>query len=338
MRQTVDEQLKTVFQMNKEDVEHEFAPYFYRYFRDCFNSTLAQRRYSSLCASIFDITGARNKRVLDIGCGFGIIAIHLSFLGARSVDCIDANEEKISVFQRILTRFDPPLDGIEMVLGDALSVPYKDGQFDVVVAHDVISHLRDLDAGLSEINRVLPKGGVLYIRDDNNSLNFLERRGRRKLWRKAEYGPIDEGSFRGTDSPKPWFCLRRDMIQERFPHLDDGALDFLAKETAGLYGKTIFIAVEEYLTEGRVLSKPDFKFRNPETGEYPEFEFNPYRLKNKLQKSGFSATIIKPHFSKRFETSPKAILLGLAARLIRLAHPLSLVIAPHFEIVAEKRQ
>jgi len=337
----VPQELKTIFEMEKQEVEREFAPYFYRYFPECFSSPIGLRNYADFWEHIFAVTQAEGKKVLDAGCGFGIASIFLAVLGAQKVTGIDNNEEKISVFQKILSRFDPPLTNIEVRTEDALSLQYREESFDVVIAHEVISHVRDLDAFLSEMSRVLSRNGILFISDGNNALNILQRFGRRKFWRRAEYGPVDKTSLRGTDKPLPWLVLRREMIKERFPHLDSKTLDLLARETTGLYGDQIFRAVEEYLREGAVLNKPAFKFRHPESGEYPEFEFNPYILGGKLKKSGFSAAVVRPYFSG-YPILPKRgnlinLVTWITARLIRGFHPLSLLVAPHFEIIARKR-
>ena len=98
-----------------------------------------------------------------------------------------------------------------------------------------------------------------------------------------------------------------------------------------------------YLGEGRVLNKPKFKFRNPKTGGYPEFEFNPFKLKKRLWKVGFSAKLIKPYFylgyppfsakSGHFVNSTGWV----PVRVIRAFHPLSMLVTPHFKIVAGKK-
>jgi hypothetical protein len=147
-----------------------------------------------------------------------------------------------------------------------------------------------------------------------------------------EYGPTDKTLLRGTDKPIPWILLREKMIKERYPTIDHEKLKYLAKETAGLAGDEIFRAVEEYLARGRIRQKPAFKFRNPETGEYQEFEFNPYQLKKELKKIGFQGKILKPYFS----VQDKGILRKVAVKVIQLSYPLSMVIIPCFIIVAKK--
>lgn len=55
--------------------------------------------------------------------------------------------------------------GYRMSLGDVngTPLPYPDEHFDVVLASHVIEHLTDVDFCLSELDRVLRKGGLLLI-------------------------------------------------------------------------------------------------------------------------------------------------------------------------------
>lgn len=331
------EYLAQIFQMGREEAAGKFTPYFYHYFKYYFDSPARLNQYSQFCKHIFDMAQTKDRKVLDIGCGFGLISIHLATFGAQMVSAVDANEEKINVLQKILSGFNPPLENIEVKLGDALNLAYEDGYFDAVVANEVVSHMRDPGIFIQEMNRVLRSGGIFYLKDGNNALDIVGRYRRRKFWRGREYGPVDETSIRGTEKPIPWRLVRRGIIQKNYPQLDTKTLALLAKETAGMYGDEIGKAVEGYLREGRVLNKPAFKFRDPVTGEYNEFDFNPYLLKKKLGRSGFNAEILRPYSPKRPLLSAKGILINLAIYAIGVFHPLSLIVAPHFEIRARKK-
>jgi 2-polyprenyl-3-methyl-5-hydroxy-6-metoxy-1,4-benzoquinol methylase len=95
-------------------------------------------------------------RVLDVGCGEGQFAAELARAGA-SVVGIDLAEEPL---RRARAR-DPQLD-LRLLDGEG---PWQlaDASFDVVWAGEVIEHVADTAAWLSEVRRVLRSGGSLLV-------------------------------------------------------------------------------------------------------------------------------------------------------------------------------
>jgi 2-polyprenyl-3-methyl-5-hydroxy-6-metoxy-1,4-benzoquinol methylase len=95
-------------------------------------------------------------RVLDVGCGEGRFAAELARAGA-SVVGIDVAEEPL---RRARVRH-PELD--LRVVSDEGPWELADAGFDVVWAGEVIEHVLDTAAWLSEVRRVLRSGGSLLI-------------------------------------------------------------------------------------------------------------------------------------------------------------------------------
>ncbi len=96
------------------------------------------------------------ERVLDVGCGEGSFAAELVRAGAR-VAAIDVAAEAL---RRARTR-EPTLD-TRLLEGDD-AWPLQDASFDVVWAGEVIEHVADTAAWLSEARRVLRSGGTLLL-------------------------------------------------------------------------------------------------------------------------------------------------------------------------------
>jgi 2-polyprenyl-6-hydroxyphenyl methylase/3-demethylubiquinone-9 3-methyltransferase len=95
-------------------------------------------------------------RVLDVGCGEGRFAAELAREGA-SVVGIDVAEEPL----RRARELHPQLD-LRLVVGErAWDLP--DASFDVVWAGEVIEHVAETAAWLSEVRRVLRSGGRLLL-------------------------------------------------------------------------------------------------------------------------------------------------------------------------------
>lgn len=95
-------------------------------------------------------------RVLDVGCGEGVFAAELARAGAQVVG-IDVAEEPL----RRARAHHPDLD-LRLVHGEG-EWPLPDARFDAVWAGEVIEHVADTAAWLSEVRRVLRSGGVLLL-------------------------------------------------------------------------------------------------------------------------------------------------------------------------------
>jgi 2-polyprenyl-3-methyl-5-hydroxy-6-metoxy-1,4-benzoquinol methylase len=96
------------------------------------------------------------ERVLDVGCGEGRFAAELARAGAIVVG-IDVAEEPLRRARELHPELDLCL--VESVGGWQLA----DASFDVVWAGEVIEHVADTAAWLSEVRRVLRPGGRLLL-------------------------------------------------------------------------------------------------------------------------------------------------------------------------------
>jgi demethylmenaquinone methyltransferase / 2-methoxy-6-polyprenyl-1,4-benzoquinol methylase len=94
-------------------------------------------------------------RVLDLCCGTGDLAVEAERRGGRVVG-LDFSE-------RMLERARRKSGTIEWVQGDALALPFGDGEFDAVTVGFGVRNFADLDAGLREAHRVLRLGGKIAV-------------------------------------------------------------------------------------------------------------------------------------------------------------------------------
>jgi 2-polyprenyl-3-methyl-5-hydroxy-6-metoxy-1,4-benzoquinol methylase len=99
---------------------------------------------------------AEGDHVLDVGCGDGRFTSELTGIGA-SVVGVDVAEEAL----RRAHRRDPQLD-LRLVPTDG-EWELPEASFDVVWAGEVIEHVADTAAWLSEVRRVLRPGGRLLL-------------------------------------------------------------------------------------------------------------------------------------------------------------------------------
>jgi demethylmenaquinone methyltransferase / 2-methoxy-6-polyprenyl-1,4-benzoquinol methylase len=94
-------------------------------------------------------------RVLDSCCGTGDLAVEAERRGGRVV--------ALDFSQRMLERARPKSGTIEWVQGDALALPFGDGEFDAVTCGFGVRNLADLEGGLREAARVLRPGGKIAV-------------------------------------------------------------------------------------------------------------------------------------------------------------------------------
>ncbi len=121
------------------------------------------------------------QSLLDVGCGPATITNDLARVVAPGmVTGIDASEEIIA-----LARSEQPNSmPIELEIGDALHLPFREASFDVVHAHQVLQHLVDPVAALREMARVVRPGGIIAVRDgDYGTMGWFPRDGRLERWR-----------------------------------------------------------------------------------------------------------------------------------------------------------
>ena len=125
------------------------------------------------------------ERVLDVGCGEGRFAVELAAAGARVVG-IDVAEEPL---RRARARH-PELD-LRLIDGEG---PWEleDASFDVVWAGEVIEHVADTAAWLSEIRRVLRSGGSLLASTPANDRSTLMRVALSRRAFAARFDPLGD--------------------------------------------------------------------------------------------------------------------------------------------------
>ena len=221
-------------------------------------------------------------------------------------------------------------------LGDATNMGFQNGYFDVVYANEMISHVRDLPSLFSEVHRVLKKGGVFYISDGNNALNPSVLRATMKMWKKRDCDPSFVESTKcetSEDDPdhyaEPYFFMRKRMIKQNFPDLEENEVNLLSNKTTGLYGKDLINACENYIRNRVLPKRPKLSWcRNPVSGEYCERMFNPFNLKKEIESFGFRANVFAHSGSRK----P----FRYFNPFFRLLTPLTIHISASFKIVAKK--
>ena len=109
----------------------------------------------------FERAGAAwpGREVLDLGCAGGFMAEEMTRRGAR-VEGIDPSAAALRAAEAHAAA-----EGLAIAYREGVGedLPYAAGRFDAVVCVDVLEHVRDLDAVLAEVRRVLRPGGLFLF-------------------------------------------------------------------------------------------------------------------------------------------------------------------------------
>lgn len=106
------------------------------------------------------------QRLLDIGSGPGTITADLAeIVGPDATTALEVSAEALALTTAELGR--RGLAGVTGVVGDVHALPFEDGSFDVVHAHQVLQHLADPVGALREMARITAPGGLIAARDSD---------------------------------------------------------------------------------------------------------------------------------------------------------------------------
>ncbi len=104
------------------------------------------------------------QQVLDVGCGPGTITVELAQrVAPGEVLGIDPSADVVAKATAHVESSDTANCSIRV--GDVYALDAPDHTFDVVHAHQVLQHLRDPVAALTEMRRVARPGGLVAVRD-----------------------------------------------------------------------------------------------------------------------------------------------------------------------------
>jgi 2-polyprenyl-6-hydroxyphenyl methylase/3-demethylubiquinone-9 3-methyltransferase len=137
--------------------------------------------------SSFDrATGFASTRVLDVGCGGGLLAEEFARLGCQ-VTGIDPSNPSLTT-----ARTHAELAGLQIAYqrGVGEQIPFADASFDIVLCCDVLEHVSDVTRVIQEISRVLVTNGIFfYDTIDRTFLSWLAAIKLAQEWKMTSFLP-----------------------------------------------------------------------------------------------------------------------------------------------------
>ena len=112
----------------------------------------------------------KDRKVLDVGCGFGWFELFALDAGVKEISGIERSEDDLVTARRSIKN-----SRAIFKVGSAIELPFPDESFDAVVSWEVLEHIPygTENKMFSEIYRVLMPGGTFYMSTPNDSLNRL---------------------------------------------------------------------------------------------------------------------------------------------------------------------
>jgi len=102
--------------------------------------------------------GSRGDKVLDVGCGPGIMVKDILSKGYE-ITCIDPAPQMISLIKKDFGSN----SNVSAEVGDVYGLKFSDNSFEVVIAMGLLEYLEEQDKAISELKRVLKLDGNLIL-------------------------------------------------------------------------------------------------------------------------------------------------------------------------------
>lgn len=122
--------------------------------------------------------------ILEVGCNFGAQLLLLRELGYKNLYGIEINPEIVEFSRK-------KASSVNIIVGDALNIPFKDASFDLVFTSGLLIHIspKNIEKAISEIYRVSKKY-IWCFEYFSENYTEIEYRGHKEVLWKTNFSNI----------------------------------------------------------------------------------------------------------------------------------------------------
>lgn len=123
------------------------------------NNLETSKRLKVVYGKLLKGINLKGQQFLDVGCGLG-------YFSEKAVN-LGANVYGVDIGKKLVEKSKSRIPMGKFIVASASKLPFNNGRFDVVLCTEVIEHVENYQKALSEMVRVLKKGGYLVITTPN---------------------------------------------------------------------------------------------------------------------------------------------------------------------------
>ena len=115
-----------------------------------------------------------DMKILDLGTGSGYLSFPIAKKYSNiSVIGLDIVEKALEV-NRFRAK-EEQIRNISFITYNGIEFPFSDSEFDMVISRYALHHFPDIQKSISEVSRVLKRGGFLFVSDPTPNANDTSR-------------------------------------------------------------------------------------------------------------------------------------------------------------------
>ena len=174
---------------------------------------LQQERAADVAARVRRLLGPFTgaERALDVGCGTGALSLALAPFVAEVVG-VDTNLEFLEAARSMAP------ENATFVEGDAMSIPFPYGSFEVVGCMRLLHHVHRPELVMSELARVTRPGGRVLVMDQLGSVDPLRSLEQDRFERLRDPGHqrlLPDADIRGFLDANDLVLVSSEVVRDR---------------------------------------------------------------------------------------------------------------------------